>query len=306
MGTPELAARSLKKIIDAGHDISLVLTQPDRKKNRKKDLEFSPVKKTALENNIEVLQPEKVRENEALIEKIKEQKADIIVVAAYGQILPKEILDSAKYGAINVHGSILPKLRGASPIQHAILEGHEETGVTIMYMDEGLDTGDIISTAKVPLKGKENSEELYEIIGNMGADLLVKTIADIENENINRIKQDDSKSTLTKIIKKSDGKIDFQNENAVNIDRKVRGYYPWPGTISKFKDSTMKIIKCEVIDKESREFEPGEVTFASDDRIDIQCKEGIIRILELQLPGKKVTKVSEFLRGHKVDKRDFL
>lgn len=303
MGTPDFAAPSLESLIESEHEVSLVISQPDRVGNRGK-LTMPIIKEIALRENIGVLQPDRVKDNEELLNILKEINPNLIVVAAYGRILPKAILDLPKFGCINVHASLLPKFRGASPIQHAILTGETHTGVTIMKMAEGLDTGDIFSQASLEIEGNDYPL-LSRRLAILGAKLLLDTIEQIEKGDAHAFKQDESKVSITGIIKKNDGLISFSNEEASHIERKLRAYNPWPGISFGYKDGRIKIkaaelIKCETYKDLDSGLKPGTVIFAGDEGIDVLCKKDIIRIKELQAPGKRSMKSGEYLRGNKL------
>lgn len=233
MGTPEFAVTVLEGLLNTKHEVGLVATQPDKAKNRGKKIQYTPVKEKALEHNIKVLQPEKVRGNEEFLEELKDYRPDIIVVAAYGQILPKEVLELPKYGCVNVHASLLPRLRGAAPIQRAIIEGDEETGVTIMQMSEGLDTGDMLAKESIKI-GTMNYSMLHDALAEIGARLMVHTLDLIEEGKISPEPQDDSKSSYAKMVFKQEGKIDFTRQPEA-VERLIRGFDPWPGAFANMK-----------------------------------------------------------------------
>jgi len=237
MGTPAFAARSLQKLIDEGYEIPLVVTQPDRKGNRNKMI-LSEVRKLAIDRGIETAQPVRIKKDPELIERLGEIAPDMIVVAAFGQILPKSVLDIPRLGCINVHGSLLPKLRGASPMQAAVLEGLDESGVTIMRMAEGLDTGDMISKCACDIKGKDFTE-VSEILAEAGADLLAKTIPQIENGTAVYEVQNDAEATYAGMISKADGFTDF-DEPAEQIERKIRAFIEWPACYSYLDGQQVK------------------------------------------------------------------
>lgn len=294
MGTPTFAAASLKKLIDEGHEIALVVTQPDRKGNRNK-LILSEVKQLALEHGLEVAQPERIKGDEEFIAMLSGIEPDAIVVAAFGQLLPKEVLNIPKYGCINVHGSLLPHLRGASPMQAAILEGLDETGVTIMRMDEGLDTGDMISKVKVGIAGMDITE-VAERLANAGAELLASTLKDVESGAASYEPQGEGEATYSHLIRKTDGFTDF-NEPAVMIERKIRAYADWPSCYTYLDGLQLKMYKAEVIEGEDKSLEPGTITNTDNTSYTINCLEGQIRILEQQLQGKKRMSAADFMRG---------
>ena len=305
MGTPKIAADILDAIVKAGYMPGLIVTQPDREKNRGKKVLPSEVKILATELGIPVLQPEKIKNNESFVEALREYEPDITIVAAYGRILPKEVLDIPKHGSINVHASLLPKYRGASPIQQAILEGDEITGVTIMKMDEGLDTGDMLLKGELPI-GNMNSEELSEELGRLGGELLVKALPGIFDGTISSEKQDDALATFTGIIKKDDGRISFKDYTGSEIERMIRAYYPWPGVSVPFENERMKLVRVSVPKDFDDSYEAGEVIGADNDGITVMTKAGAITIEELQLPGKNAVSASAFLRGHKINRKSFV
>ncbi len=300
MGTPAFAARSLQKLIDEGYDIPLVVTQPDRKGNRNR-MVLSDVRKMALEHGIETAQPVRIKKDPELIERLKEIAPDMIVVAAFGQILPKSVLDIPRLGCINVHGSLLPKLRGASPMQAAVLEGMDESGVTIMRMAEGLDTGDMISRCTCDIKGKDFTE-VSEILAEAGADLLAETIHDIADGTAVYEAQNDDEATYAGMISKADGYTDF-NEPAVNIERKIRAFIEWPTCYSYLDGQQVKFYRAEVIDEEP-DGEPGTVSLTDKKSYFINCGSGKLRVLEQQLQGKKRMSAGDFMRGHKLSTGD--
>ena len=300
MGTPAFAARSLQKLIDEGHEIPLVVTQPDRKGNRNK-MVLSEVRKLAIDHGIETAQPVRIKKDPELIERLGEIAPDMIVVAAFGQILPKSVLDIPRLGCINVHGSLLPKLRGASPMQAAVLEGLDESGVTIMRMAEGLDTGDMISKCACDIRGKDFTE-VSEILAEAGADLLAKTIPQIENGTAVYEVQNDAEATYAGMISKADGFTDF-NQPAEQIERKIRAFIEWPACYSYLDGQQVKFYKAEVIDEEP-DGEPGTVSSTDKKSYFINCGSGKLRVLEQQLQGKKRMSAGDFMRGHKLSTGD--
>ena len=299
MGTPDFAVPVLDAIIKAGHEVGYVITQPDKAKNRGKKVQFTPVKELAVANDIAVLQPERIKQSPETMELLKEYAPDIAVVVAYGQIIQKELLDLPKYGCINVHASLLPKLRGASPIQHAILQGEEETGVTIMQMAEGLDTGDMLTKVVLPIHGM-TCESLHDQLAELGAKLLVETLPMIEAGEIIPEPQDDALSSYAGLISKADGKIDF-NKAPEEIERQIRAFDPWPGAFCAYKGETMKLWKAECTGKKC-EAEPGTIVSVLDEGIEICCAGSILRATEIQMPGKKRVEVKAFLRGNQIEK----
>ena len=300
MGTPEFAACSLRALIEAGYEIPMVVTQPDRRGNRNKMI-LSPVKQLALENGLEVAQPVRLRKDEELIARMREINPDMIVVAAFGQILPLSVLEIPKLGCINVHGSLLPDLRGAAPMQAAILKGLDESGVTIMRMEEGLDTGDMISKVSCDIRGKDFTE-VADILAHAGADLLVQTIPHIEDGTAVYEKQDDSLSSYAKMINKTDGMTDF-SEPAEVIERKIRAYIEWPACYTYLDGLQVKLYKAEALD-EQPDGEPGTVSDTGKNYYTINCSEGKLRVYEQQLQGKKRMSAGDFMRGHKLSKGD--
>ena len=296
MGTPAFAACSLQKLIDEGYEIPLVVTQPDRKGNRNKMI-LSEVKKLALENGLRTAQPVRIKKEPDIVEQIASIEPDLIVVAAFGQILPKSVLDIPKMGCINVHGSLLPKLRGASPMQAAVLEGLDESGVTIMRMAEGLDTGDMISRRACDIKGMDFTE-VSETLAEAGAELLAETIPHIADGSAEYEPQDDSEASYAGIIRKTDGFTSF-DEPAEAIERKIRAFIEWPSCYSYIDGQQVKFYKAEVID-EAADGEPGTVSGISKSSYTINCRSGKLRILEQQLQGKKRMSAGDFMRGHKL------
>lgn len=312
LGTPDFAVPVLERIIEDGHEVGYVVTQPDRAGNRGKVI-FSPVKQVAMDHGIPILQPERISKSDEALDAIKAFAPDVLIVVAYGQILKKNVLDIPRYGCFNVHASLLPRLRGASPIQHAILEGDKEAGVTIMKVDEGLDTGDMLISGAVEI-GRKNFEELHDALAEIGADLMSKALVLIENGEAKFTPQNEEESTYAGMITKQDGKVDF-SESADAIDRKIRAFDPWPGAFCEMDGKTIKIWKAEPYDKDgetqTRDNEdlasagntrkPGAVIKADSNGILIACGKGTLLITEIQLPGKKRTSVKDFLLGHKIE-----
>jgi len=304
MGTPDFAASTLEKIIQSGHEVIGVVTQPDKQKGRSQTISFSSVKELALKHGITVYQPIKVKEVDFL-RTVQELAPEVIVVAAFGQMLPKALLDIPPYGCINVHGSLLPKYRGAAPIQYSILEGEVETGITIMYMNVGCDTGDIIMQAKIPITPEETGSSLYDKLAVIGADLLIEALKKIEDGTATRETQDDTKATYVKMLDKDMGRIDF-TQSAVILERLIRGLNPWPSAYTFLDGKTLKIWQAvveKVIPSDSTEVSsitPGEVIEVRKDSFVIMTGEGTLVIKELQLEGKKRMPVDAFLRGYSV------
>lgn len=294
MGTPDFSTGVLKKILEAGHEVTAVVTQPDKPKGRGHEMQFTPVKEVALEHGLKVLQPKKIRDPE-VIAQLREIPADICVVVAFGQIIPKEILEMKKYGCINVHASLLPAYRGAAPIQWAVVDGLKETGVTIMQMDTGLDTGDMLSKVVVPLEEKETGGSLFDKLSVAGAKLCVETMERMEKGEIVPEKQGETTTEYAKMITKDLGKIDF-SKSAAEIERLIRGFNPWPSAYTKLGGKTLKIWAADVLEEEY-EGAFGEIIKVSKDEIYVKTGKGTLAIRELQLEGKKRMDTSAFLRG---------
>lgn len=292
MGTPDFAVSTLEAIIQAGHEVAAVITQPDKQKGRGKEISMSPVKVKALEHNIEVFQPLKVR-NPEFVDILKKISPDVIVVVAYGQILSKEILELPKYGCVNVHASLLPKYRGAAPIQWAVIDGEKEAGVTIMQMDEGLDTGDMLKVAKIELAPDETGGSLFDKLADLGAGTLVSTLAEIENGTARAVKQEGI-STYAGKLDKSLGKLDF-TKDAITLERLIRGLNPWPSAYTVYNGRTLKIWKAAACECDG--LEPGTIYDVTKKSFSIACGNGGIKVLELQLEGKKRMDTESFLRG---------
>ncbi|MCI5856265.1 MAG: methionyl-tRNA formyltransferase [Agathobacter sp.] len=299
MGTPDFAVETLEAVIKAGHEVVLVVTQPDKPKGRGNAMQASPVKECALAHRIEVYQPRKIREQEC-VDYLEGFAADIFVVAAFGQILSQELLDMPKYGCINVHASLLPKYRGAAPIQWAVINGEEMTGVTIQQMDIGIDTGDIIAQEEVTLDADETGGSLFDKLAAVGASLCVKAMDEIASGSAIRIPQDESAATHTSMIHKDFGHIDW-NKSAKEIERLVRGLNPWPSAYTHLDGKTVKIWKATVSENESGE-KPGCIVDVTKDAILVQTGEGILQLDEIQLEGKKRMPCDAFLRGYHIEK----
>ena len=298
MGTPDFAVETLNEIVNAGHEVALVVTQPDKPKGRGNKMQFPPVKERALELGLSVEQPVKVKDDE-FIKKLEEIKPDAIVVVAFGQILPERILNLPKYGCFNVHASLLPHLRGAAPIQWSVIDGEKESGVTIMFMEKGLDTGDMIAKTIVPLEEKETGGSLHDKLMIAGAKLLVETLPKIEQGDIVREKQDDSQSTYAKMLDKKLGKLDFTTQTAEEMERLIRGLNPWPSAYISLDGKTLKIWAADVI-KEELPGEVGTIVKVVKDGFYIKTKEGCLNVKELQLEGKKRMDTKSFLLGYEV------
>ena len=296
MGTPDFAAASLHRLLDEGFDVVGVFTQPDRPKGRGMELAFSPVKELALSHGLPVFQPEKMRDGTALAI-LQELRPDILAVVAYGRILPDELLELPRYGAVNVHGSLLPKYRGAAPIQWAVLNGDEITGVSTMYLAHDMDTGDLIYREETPVGEFETSGELFDRLKDMGAELLAKTLRDIEAGIAPRIPQDHSKASYVKMLDKSLCPIDW-NKNPRAIVKQICGLQPWPVATMELDGRTCKVFAAEYTDTRT-DRAPGSILAADGRGIEIACGEGkSLRVTELQAPGKKRMAAADYLRGH--------
>lgn len=303
MGTPDFAVGTLEALVEAGHEVMLAVTQPDKAKGRGKEMAFTPVKECAIRHNIPVYQPVRIREKEC-IEELSKYQADIMVVVAFGQILPKEILDMTPYGCINVHASLLPKYRGAAPIQWSIIEGENVTGVTMMQMDEGLDTGDMLLKVEVPIEEDETGGSLHDKLASEGAKLCVKTLAELEAKNIVAEPQTESPTAYAKMLDKKLGDIVW-DKSADEIERLIRGLSPWPGTYSNWNGKVMKIWSATVVDEDTN-YAPGTIARVTKDTFYIQTGKGLLKVEQLQLPGKKRMDADAFLRGYEVKEGDEL
>ena len=298
MGTPDFAAASLKKLIDKKYDIAAVFTQPDKPRDRGMKLSYSPVKELALENNIPVYQPTKLRDGTAT-ELIKSRDPDILVVVAYGRILPDDMLEVPKYGAINVHASLLPKYRGAAPIQWAVLNGDKITGVTTMYLASEMDTGDIIYTSETEIGEFETSGELFDRLMIMGAELLARTLRDIEAGTAPRTPQDHSKASYVKMLDKSLSPIEWA-KTPREVIKQIYGLQPWPVATAELDGKVFKIYSAEYTQNKTDKA-PGSVVSAGKKGIEIACLDGeTVLITELQPAGKKRMKASDYLLGHPI------
>ncbi len=299
MGTPDFAVGTLESLVKGGHQVIAAVTQPDKPKGRGKAVQMTPVKEKALEYNIPVYQPVKARAPE-FVELLKEMNPDVIVVVAFGQLLPKAILDIPKHGCVNVHASLLPKYRGAAPIQWAVIDGEETSGVTTMLMDEGLDTGDMLEKAEIVLEEKETGGSLFDKLSALGGELILSTLEKMENGTITRTPQGETTTSYAKMLKKSMGEIDWSME-AVKIERLIRGLNPWPSAYTSLKGKTVKIWSADVIPG-AVTGNPGRVTVTKD-KLLVECGENFLSITELQLEGKKRMDTAAFLRGFAVEDR---
>lgn len=297
MGTPDFAVAPLEALIRAGHQITAVVTQPDKQRGRGKEIQMTPVKECALKYNIPVFQPIKIKEKEA-VDRLREYPADIFVIAAFGQLLSEEILKMPPLGCVNIHASLLPAYRGAAPIQWVILNGEKETGVTIMQMEKGLDTGDMLLKKAIPIEPKETGESLHDKLMEVGAELIVEALPLIESGKIIPEKQEDSKSSYASRLNKEMGHIDW-NKDAEELERLVRGLNSWPSAYTSYRGKTLKIWEADVIGQQSGKL-PGEITQVGKDFVDVACGKDTLRIYSLQLEGKKRMAVKDFLLGYEI------
>ena len=298
MGTPDYAAVTLEKLIESDHEIAGVFAQPDKHVGRKQIITAPPVKVCAEKHGITVYQPNTLRDGKAE-EILKEIAPDVIVVVAYGKILPREILNIPKYGCVNGHASLLPKYRGSAPIQQAIISGETETGVTAQLMDEGIDTGDILKTARTEIGEKETAEELFERLSVITAELLVNTLADLEKGNITPQKQDEEKASYAPIIKKEMALLDF-SKSAKELYNAVRGYYSWPVAFFFLKGKRIKVIKSEIGSETSK---PAGTVVGNTECLEIACGDGkTLKLLTVQPEGKGQMTAKQMLNGSKIEK----
>lgn len=303
MGTPDFAVGALEAILLAGHEVVLAVTQPDKPKGRGKEMQFPPVKEAALSHGIEVFQPVKIRED-ANVEYLRSFDADIIVVAAFGQILPKSILDMPPFGCINIHASLLPKYRGAAPIQWAIINGDEETGVTIMRMDVGIDTGDMIAKITVPIAKDETGGSLFDKLTKAGAGLCVDVMEQLKNHTALFTPQNPQESSHTKMISKELGNIDW-SAPAITIERLVRGLNPWPSAYTFLNDKTFKIWKALVVE-ETTSAPAGSVVRTDKEGIYVQTGDNLLLLQEVQMEGKKRMRAADFCNGYTMENIQFM
>ena len=301
MGTPDFAVPTLQKMIDMGIEITAVVTQPDKAKGRGKKVIYSPVKECALAHDLPVYQPVRIRKEPEFIQTLRDMQPDVIVVVAFGQILPKEILDIPRLGCVNVHASLLPKFRGAAPIQWSIIDGEEVTGVTTMLMDAGLDTGDMLLKTEIPMDPKETGGSLHDKLAAVGGELLEKTLIGLEAGTIVPEKQDDSQAgEYARMLDKELGHIDF-NQPAVVIERLIRGLNPWPSAYTRLNGKTLKIWEAEVLDR-NYGCEYGEVAEVTRNCLIIQTGIGALSVKSVQLQGKKRMDIAAFLNGYTIEK----
>ena len=298
MGTPDFAVGTLEEIIKAGHEVVLAVSQPDKAVGRSSALRHTPVTECALSHGIEVYQPARVRDAEC-VSYLRGFKPDIIIVVAFGQIITKEILDLPRYGCVNVHASLLPKYRGASPIQWAVINGESVTGVTTMRMDEGIDTGDMILKEEVPIRANDTGGSMFTRLSETGAALCVKTMAEIEAGTAVYTPQDHSQATHTAKIRKELGNIDW-SKDAVSIERLIRGLNPWPSAYTDWEGKVMKIWEAQAEEGGNDKDAPGTVVSVEKDGFCVKTGDGILKVLSLQIPGKKRMEAEAFLRGYQI------
>ena len=299
MGTPDFSVPVLEALVKAGHQVEAVVTQPDKPKGRGKAVLMTPVKEKAMELGIPVYQPVKVREPE-FVEVLKELKPDVMVVVAFGQILPKAVLDIPPYGCVNVHASLLPKYRGAAPIQWVVIDGEKESGVTTMMMDVGLDTGDMLEKAVVPLAADETGGSLHDKLSVLGAELILSTLDKLEKGTAVRTPQTDENTCYAKMLKKNMGDIDWTMD-AVSIERLVRGLNPWPSAFTRWNGRMLKIWEAKVLPDPAVKAPCGSVISADEEGLKIQTGNGVLCVTSLQLEGKKRMDTAAFLRGYQIE-----
>lgn len=306
MGTPDFSVPTLESLIASRHEVIAVVTQPDKPKGRGKEVQMPPVKETALKHGIPVYQPPRARE-ESFVEEMRRLSPDVMVVVAFGQIMSKELLDVPAYGCVNIHASLLPKYRGAAPIQWAVINGDKETGVTTQMMAEGIDTGDVLEKIIVPLEKKETGGSLFDKLSLLGGDLILTTLEKMEAGTLVRTPQNHEEATHVKKIDKTMGDIDWMMD-AASIERLIRGLNPWPSAYTHWNGKLLKIWEADVADTasilqadEAESAAPGEVLSASGDGLYVKTGEGILKIGSLQLEGKKRMDTASFLRGYPVE-----
>lgn len=299
MGTPDFAVGTLEALVEAGHEITLVVSQPDRPKGRGHELVPTPVKAAALSHNLRIYQPARIR-GEIAEEMLRHTEADVIVVAAFGQLIPRPVLEMKRYGCINVHGSLLPKYRGAAPIQWAVIDGEKESGVTIMQMDEGLDTGDMLLRAAIPLDPKETGGSLFDKLSALGASLCVEALKKLEAGELTPEKQGESPTAYAGMLTKEMGELDW-SKPAARLERLIRGLNPWPSAYTCLFGKTVKIWDADVCEEEQAGRACGEITRVTKDAVYVACGQGTLKINELQLQGKKRMDTAAFLRGYRLE-----
>lgn len=304
MGTPDFAECSLKALVEDGQNVVGVVTQPDKQKGRGMKVQVSDVKRYALEKSLAVYQPETLKDN-AILGLLEQLNPDIIVVVAYGKILPEYVLKFPKYGCINVHGSLLPEYRGASPIQRAVIDGKSISGVTTMYMDKGLDTGDILLTREYEIGENTTTGEAFDDLAGIGAELLLETLAGLEAGTIKPVKQDDGRATYAEKITKEECKVDF-NENATSVHNKIRGLAPFPGAFCYQNEKMLKLCESRIANEDGNFGTPGKVISLSKEGIEVACLEGSILLTKLKPEGKGIMSAVDLINGRKIELSDIL
>ncbi len=304
MGTPDFAADILEALTEAGHEILCSVTKEDSRKGRGKTVSFSPVKELSVKHKIEVFQPHRIKDEDS-VSFLKGLGADVFIVAAYGQILSEEILKIPKYGCVNVHASLLPKYRGAAPIQQAVINGDKISGVTIMQMDKGVDTGDILLQRQIGLSENETGDSLFEKLSKLGGQALCEALSLMEKGQLCPVKQDDSAASYARALTKEDGRLDF-TKDAESLERLVRGLYSWPGSFTFHKGKLLKVFEAQALKEESGEKLPCGMITDLRGGITVSTQKGFIRFKEIQLEGKKRMKAEDFLRGFKMETGEFL
>lgn len=304
MGTPDFAIPTLQSLIDSEHEVAAVFTQPDKPKGRGMKLTAPPVKELAQKNGIEVFQPQSLkRDADEYISKIREINPDVIVVAAYGKILPKEVLDIPRFGCVNVHGSLLPKYRGAAPIQHAVLNGDKKTGITTMLMAQGLDTGDILLKSETEIGENETAEELFDRLSVLGAELLIDTLGALEGDNITPQKQDEENASYASMLTKDMCEIDF-SKSAFEVHKKICGLSSWPCASTKLMGKRIKVYRSQIVDIDTKDKQNGSVI--DEKNFIVACKDKAVKLVTVQLEGSKKMSAEDFLRGRKIDRGTIL
>lgn len=296
LGTPEFATPALNALVKNNLKPILVITQPNKPAGRNKKLAPPPIKQVALENNIPLTQPANKKELKKVFEN---NKADVCVLVAYGMIIPEEILDKPKFGFLNLHPSLLPKYRGSSPLQSALLSGDEQTGITIMKLNDKMDEGPIVAQKEIKIKSDDNAETLHDELSKIGAELLIRILPDYLSGKIKLTPQNDNQATYTKMIKREDGKINWQ-KSALEVERQFRAFYPWPGIFTNLGKKRLKIVKIGVLKGDFKpDLSPGEVFLGPNQELAVKCKEGAVKLISVQLEGKKEMSGIVFLRGQR-------
>ncbi len=305
-GTPEFAVPTLERLHTAGHHIALAVTRPDRPKGRGMEVASSAVKRKAIDLGLEITQPERIKNNEEFRRQLQEIAPDVIVIVAYGRIIPRWMLDVPRYGNLNLHASLLPKYRGAAPIQWAIANGESVTGNTVMRIDEGLDTGDILLQREITIDSSDTSVSLAARLAAVGGGLVVETLEKLERNEITPREQNDAEATLAPLLTKEDGKIDFERA-AQDIHDRYRGFQPWPGAYTSFRDKKLTIHACHLIDEPGTDAEPGTLIIEHNGELSVHCGNATLLVLdELQFEGKKRLSAREFLNGYQVKSGELL